>query len=117
MGDGGHDQDDAEPEPVVSSTSDAMARDTGGRSSMPASRSVVSVLLRELGGFSTPQGRSDTTVTGVPASSSSPSRTITAGSCPTRPSRTAAQLLLLLSRRRLQLHSCHRGGSGSPASS
>jgi hypothetical protein len=42
---------------------------------MPASRSVVSVLLRELGDFSLhPQGRpcagSDTTVTGAPASPS-----------------------------------------------
>jgi hypothetical protein len=31
--------------------------------------------------------------------------------------RLAAQPLLLLSRRLLQLHGCHRGGSGSPASS
>src|SRR5215207_6261100 len=65
---------------------------------MPAFRSVVAVLLRELGDFSLhPQGRpcgrppavlragSDTTVTGVPASPSSPSRTITAGSCQPQP--------------------------------
>ena len=43
-GDGDDDQDDEEPGPVASSTSDATGRDA--RRSMPAFRSVVSVLVR-----------------------------------------------------------------------
>jgi hypothetical protein len=50
LGDGDDDQGDAEPERVVSSTSGC---DRAGRErSMLAFRSVVSVLLRELGDFS-----------------------------------------------------------------
>jgi hypothetical protein len=44
VGDGGYDQDDVRPGPAATSTSDAMLRD-GRSSSMPAFRSVVSVLV------------------------------------------------------------------------
>jgi hypothetical protein len=54
VGDGYPDQDHAQPGPVAGSTSDTK----GWERSMPASRSVVSTLLRELGAFSLhPQGR------------------------------------------------------------
>jgi hypothetical protein len=54
VGDGYPDQDHAQPGPVAGSTSDT----TGWERSMPASRSVVSMLLRVLGDFSLhPQGR------------------------------------------------------------
>jgi hypothetical protein len=56
---------------------------------------------------------SDTTVTGEPASPSSPSRTIAAGSCQPNPSHSVAQPLLQLSQL-MQLRRRHRGGSGSP---
>jgi hypothetical protein len=46
--------------------------------------------------------------------SSSPSTTIAAGSCQPRPARPVAQPLLRLSRRLVQFHGRHRGGSGSP---
>jgi hypothetical protein len=42
LGDGDDDQDDAQPEPVASSTTDT----TSGTRSIPAFRSVVSVLVR-----------------------------------------------------------------------
>jgi hypothetical protein len=47
LGDGDHDQGDEEPGPVASSTGDATVRDVG--EACRVFRSVVSVLLRELG--------------------------------------------------------------------
>jgi hypothetical protein len=67
LGDGDHDPDDKEPGPVASPTSVAGGPGRGCRSSMPAFRSVVSVLSREPRETLLYTLKAGPTVTGEPA--------------------------------------------------